>query len=80
MGTWFTVVTDNVVNTYFKTQKKLTPKQTRWQEYLGDIDFEWVHHPERHNDVADSLSQKMVSEFVSALVLVETDFMAESAI
>ena len=27
MGTWFTVVTDNVANTFFKTQKKLTSKQ-----------------------------------------------------
>ena len=31
LGTRFTVVTDNVANTYFKTQKKLSPKQARWQ-------------------------------------------------
>ena len=30
LGTRFTVVTDNVANTYFKSQKKLTPKQARW--------------------------------------------------
>ena len=38
MGTRFTVVTDNVANT-FKTQKKLTTKQARWQEFLADFDF-----------------------------------------
>ena len=31
MGTRFTVVIDNVTNTFFETQKKLTAKQTRWQ-------------------------------------------------
>ena len=29
LGIKFVVVTDNVANTYFKTQKKLTPKQAR---------------------------------------------------
>ena len=39
MGTRFIVVTDNVANTFFKTQKKLIAKQARWQEFLADIDF-----------------------------------------
>ena len=43
MGTRFTVVTDNVANTFFKTQKKLTAKQARWQEFLTYFDFVWVH-------------------------------------
>ena len=30
MGTRFIVVTDNVANTFFKTQKKLIAKQARW--------------------------------------------------
>ena len=38
MGTRFVVVTDNVANTFFKTQK-LTVKQARWQEFLDDFDF-----------------------------------------
>ena len=29
LGSIFTVVTDNVANTFFKTQKKLSPKQAR---------------------------------------------------
>ena len=42
MGTRFVVVTDNVANTFFKTQKKLTAKQARWQEFLADFNFVWV--------------------------------------
>ena len=30
LGSIFTVVTDNVANTFFKTQKKLSPRQARW--------------------------------------------------
>ena len=49
MGTRFTVVIDNVANTFFKTHKKLTAKQARWQEFLADFDFMLVHKPGRHN-------------------------------
>ena len=49
MGTRFVVVTKNVANTFFKTQKKLTTKQARWQEFLADFDFVWVHKPGQHN-------------------------------
>ncbi|KAK4389036.1 Retrovirus-related Pol polyprotein from transposon.6 [Sesamum angolense] len=66
LGTKFTVVTDNVSNTYFKTQRKLSPKQARWQEFLGEFDFEWMHRPGKHNDVADALSQKLVEEYVKS--------------
>ncbi|KAK4381452.1 RNA-directed DNA polymerase [Sesamum angolense] len=64
-GTKFTIVTDNVANTYFKTQQKLSPKQTHWQEFLGEFDFELVHQPGKHNDVADALSRKLVEEYVA---------------
>ncbi|KAK4380988.1 RNA-directed DNA polymerase [Sesamum angolense] len=64
LGTKFTIVTDNVANTYFKTQQKLSPKQTHWQEFLGEFDFELVHQPGKHNDVADALSRKLVEEYV----------------
>ena len=40
LGSIFTVVTDNVANTFFKTQKKLSPRQARWQEFLADFKFE----------------------------------------
>lgn len=35
------VVTDNLANTFFKTQKKQSPKQVRWQEFLQEYDFVW---------------------------------------
>ncbi|KAK1365519.1 hypothetical protein POM88_041080 [Heracleum sosnowskyi] len=67
--------TDNVANTYFKTQKKLTPKQARWQEYLAEFDFTWVHKPGAQNHVADALSRKVaVKEFVNTLTVVNSDF------
>ena len=74
MGTRFVVVTDNVANTFFKTQKKLTAKQARWQEFLADFDFVWVHKPSQHNQVADALSRKEVASYVGSLSLVVTDF------
>ena len=43
------VRTDNVVNTFFNTQKKLSPKQARWQELLQEYDFVWEHKPDKHN-------------------------------
>ena len=39
----FVVRTDNVANTFFKTQKKLSPKQARWLEFLVEYDFVWEH-------------------------------------
>ncbi|KAL5775969.1 hypothetical protein ACOSP7_013526 [Xanthoceras sorbifolium] len=75
LGTKFTVVTDNVANTYFKTQKKLTPKQARWQEYLAEFDFVWVHRPGRENQVADALSRKEVQGYVNALSALQVTFL-----
>ena len=53
IGMRFVVVTENVANTFFKTQKKLTAKQARWQEFLANFDFVWVHKPGRHNQVVE---------------------------
>ena len=64
IGTWFTVVIDNVANTFFKTQKKFTTKQARWQEFLGS----------RHNQVADAYSRKEVASYMGSLNQVVTDF------
>ena len=73
MGTQFVVVTNNVANTFFKTQKKLTAKQARRQEFLADFDFVWVHRPGRHNQVADALSRKEVASYESSLSRVVVD-------
>ncbi|KAJ4722993.1 Retrotransposon protein, putative, Ty3-gypsy subclass [Melia azedarach] len=74
LGTLFTVVTDNVANTYFRSQKKLSPKQARWQEFLAEFDFKWVHKPGRQNMVADALNRKEVEGYVAALTSVVSDF------
>lgn len=75
LGTKFTVMTDNVANTYFKTQKKLTPKQARWQEILAEFDFVWMHKPGRQNQVADALSRRDVQAYVAALSAVQSTFL-----
>ena len=60
LGTRFVVRTDNVANTFFKTQKKLSLKQARWQEFLAEYDFMWEHKPGNQNQVVDALSRKEV--------------------
>ncbi|CAL2224599.1 unnamed protein product [Prunus armeniaca] len=57
------------------TQKKLTPKKARWQEFLLKFDFDWVHIPGKLNQLADVLSHKEVKEFVATLTLVHLDFL-----
>ena len=68
------MVTDNVANTSFKTQKKLSPKQARGQEFLADFRFEWLHRPGRHNTVVDALSRREVITYITALSEVISDF------
>jgi len=35
LGPKFVVKTDNLANNFFKTQKKLSQRQARWQEFLA---------------------------------------------
>lgn len=62
LGMKFLVQTDNVANTYFKMQKKLYPKQARYQEFFVEYDFEWAYKPGKNNYVVNALSRKNVSE------------------
>ena len=39
LGSHFIVKTDNVATSYFQTQKKLSPKQARWQDFLAEFDY-----------------------------------------
>ncbi|XP_057985426.1 uncharacterized protein LOC110653506 [Hevea brasiliensis] len=59
LGSCFVVKTDNVATSYFLTQKKLSPKQARWQAFLGEFDFVMEYKPGKANLVADALSQKV---------------------
>ena len=75
LGPKFVVRTDNAANTFFNTQKKLSPKQAKWQELLQEYGFEWEHKPGKNNEVAYALSRKQVQEYVAALTRVELAFM-----
>ena len=74
LGPKFVVWTDNIANSFFNTQKKLFPKQARWQELLQKYDFVWEHTPSTHNQVADALSHKQVLEYVAAFTSIESNF------
>ena len=58
LGSKFIIKTDNVTTSYFQTQKKLTPKQARWQDFLAEFDYVMEYKPGRANLVADALSRK----------------------
>ncbi|KAH9752508.1 Endonuclease [Citrus sinensis] len=47
LGSHFTIMTDNVVTSYFQTQKKLSPKQVRWQDFLAEFDYQLEYKPGR---------------------------------
>jgi hypothetical protein len=57
-GIPFDVITDNMAVTYIQTQTKLSAKQARWMELLGEFDFTIYHRPGLTNVVADGLSRK----------------------
>ena len=50
--------TDNVATSYFQTQKKLSPKQVRWQDFLAEFNYMLEYKSESANHVADALSRK----------------------
>ncbi|KAH9722467.1 Endonuclease [Citrus sinensis] len=58
LGSHFTIMTDNVATSYFQTQKKLSPKQARWQDFLAEFDYRLEYKPGKANVVADALSRK----------------------
>ncbi|RVW79090.1 Retrovirus-related Pol polyprotein from transposon 17.6 [Vitis vinifera] len=63
LGSHFIVKIDNVATSYFQTQKKLSPKQARWQDFLAEFDYTLEYKPVSANHVADALSCK--AELVS---------------
>lgn len=58
LGSRFVVKTDNVATSYFQGQKKLSPKQARWQDFLAEFDMVMEYKPRRTNQEADALSRK----------------------
>lgn len=65
LGAKFVVMTDNVAISYFQSQKKLSPKQVRWQDFLAEFDMVLEYKPGRTNQVADALSRK--AELVASM-------------
>ncbi|KAJ4967862.1 hypothetical protein NE237_014563 [Protea cynaroides] len=63
LGSKFVVMTDNVATSYFQSQKKLNPKQPRWQNFLAEFNMVLEYQPGRINQVADGLNKK--AEFAS---------------
>ena len=58
LGSHFIVKTDNVATSYFQTQKKLSPKQARWQDFLAEFDYTLKYNLGSAYHVADALSRK----------------------
>jgi transposase InsO family protein len=57
LGVPFIVYTDHKPLEEFKTQKNLSRRQARWQEFLGQYDFDVHYIPGEENTVADALSR-----------------------
>ncbi|GJR81376.1 putative nucleotidyltransferase, ribonuclease H [Tanacetum coccineum] len=58
LGSRFVIKTDNIATSYFQTQKKLSPKQARWQDFLAEFDYQLEYKPRKDNVVVDALSRK----------------------
>ena len=67
LGSWFTIITENVATSYFQNQKKLSPKQARWQDFLAEFDYVMEYKPGKVNVVADALSRKAMLASVSSV-------------
>ncbi|KAJ0027457.1 hypothetical protein Pint_35989 [Pistacia integerrima] len=71
LGSKFVTLIDNVTTSYFQTQKKLSPKQAQWQDFLAEFDYVLEYKPGKTNVVADALSHKVelasISQVTSAL-------------
>jgi hypothetical protein len=55
----FLVQSDHNNLKYFKSARKVTPRQARWMEFLEDYDFELEHLPGHTNTIADLLSRRI---------------------
>ena len=58
LGSKFIIKTDNITTSYFQTQKELTPKHARWQDFLAEFDYVMEYELGCANLVADALSHK----------------------
>nr|GEY05927.1 uncharacterized protein [Tanacetum cinerariifolium] len=47
LGSRFVIKTDNITTSYFQTQKKLSPNQAYWQDFLAEFDYRLECKPRR---------------------------------
>src|SRR3984893_11168365 len=57
-GKHVTVYTDHRALQHFMTQPSLSPRQTRWMEYLASYDWTILYKEGKYNVVADALSRR----------------------
>lgn len=67
------VFIDNVTASYFNTQKKLTPKQARWQDFLAKFDFTLRYKLGHANAVANALSHQGISTYLTTMLAATGD-------
>nr|GEX33398.1 hypothetical protein CTI12_AA187700 [Tanacetum cinerariifolium] len=58
LGLTFVIKTDNIATSYFQIQKKLSPKQAHWQDFLAEFDYQLEYKSGKANVVADTLRRK----------------------
>ena len=61
----FELVTDHKSLKWIFTQPNLNMQQLRWVEFLQEFTFEIKFRPGKENQVADALSQRVVSLAIS---------------
>lgn len=59
LSAWVVVKIDNVVITYFKTQKKLTKNKPTWKDFLAEVDYMLEYKSGKVNLMDDALSQRL---------------------
>ncbi|RVW17197.1 Retrovirus-related Pol polyprotein from transposon 17.6 [Vitis vinifera] len=64
----------NNVEQKYSTHEKEMIVMARWQEFLADFKFEWLHRPGKHNTVANALSRKEVIAYITTLSEVISNF------
>ncbi|KAI9192163.1 hypothetical protein LWI28_019088 [Acer negundo] len=58
LGATFVIMIGNIATSYFQKQRKLSPKQARWQDFLAEFDYRLEYTPSKANVVAGALSRK----------------------